>query len=496
MTTLLDAARDLAQRGWPVMPVKPRSKEPLTPHGVKDATTTERTILHWFDRWPEANLAIATGAPGPTVLDIDHPDQAKAILAALGRLDAPIVVSVRGRHYYFRGTEHGTVSLGYGELRGRGSYILVPPSTHPTGKQYVWLHAPHGPLPRLPDLLTTTAATTGTAGLGDFTAPELIPHGGRHDALKDAAVRFLRGGFTDVPTLEQMLEAFFHARCDPRPPPRKGEFRKLAEWATTTRLAERERNPEPEDEKPKKTKKAKKLDKPPKGDAPLAEHREYVRVAGGWGNRIDINNVKRYGTHVTDALRIELSNGQRINFDRQDHVTTRGHWARTVIACTNGIADPSALTDWEGQKVFRSLCILADAPPERVEEERLEDVVADFIAQAEAVAGHNFADTAGRYDVTARCRARATYDPRNRGEDAPKPALVIDQDGERYVRAGELQDYLNYRGLGITASALSGRMAMIGFQHVTVNGREPVRPDDAPRRTNRMQLYQLPRAER
>src|SRR5262245_46559316 len=47
-------------------------KHPRTRHGVKDATTNEALIRHWWGNWPEANIAIATGQDsGLDVLDED-----------------------------------------------------------------------------------------------------------------------------------------------------------------------------------------------------------------------------------------------------------------------------------------------------------------------------------------------------------------------------------------------------------------------------------------
>ena len=60
-----------ARRGWPVFPCQPGQKIPATAHGFRDATTDEQQITNWFTRCPEHNLAIATGAPGPDVLDVD-----------------------------------------------------------------------------------------------------------------------------------------------------------------------------------------------------------------------------------------------------------------------------------------------------------------------------------------------------------------------------------------------------------------------------------------
>ena len=61
-----------ARRGWPVFPCLPGEKIPATRHGYRDATTDQRQITAWFGRGPDWNLAIATGAPGPDVLDVDQ----------------------------------------------------------------------------------------------------------------------------------------------------------------------------------------------------------------------------------------------------------------------------------------------------------------------------------------------------------------------------------------------------------------------------------------
>src|SRR6266542_926058 len=80
-----------ASHGWPVFPCQPGGKEPATRHGFHDATTSPDRIRSWWRRQPAANLAIATGRPGPDVLDIDqHGDAgsrfARPTVAALGDL--------------------------------------------------------------------------------------------------------------------------------------------------------------------------------------------------------------------------------------------------------------------------------------------------------------------------------------------------------------------------------------------------------------------------
>lgn len=68
----LDIALTFVARGWHVFPCWPRSKKPMTPHGWKDASNDEKDLLAWWNKTPDANVAIATGPSGLTVLDCDH----------------------------------------------------------------------------------------------------------------------------------------------------------------------------------------------------------------------------------------------------------------------------------------------------------------------------------------------------------------------------------------------------------------------------------------
>ena len=57
------AALALAARGIAVLPLQPRGKEPVTAHGVKNATTDPAIIGRWFSpAGPTLNIGIATGA--------------------------------------------------------------------------------------------------------------------------------------------------------------------------------------------------------------------------------------------------------------------------------------------------------------------------------------------------------------------------------------------------------------------------------------------------
>ena len=108
----LTRALAYARRGWPVFPCRPGRKEPDTPHGFKDATTDPARITAWWTAVPGRNVAIATGAPGPDVLDVDvrpggNGYQALRRLSRAGLLAAPaaaVATPSGGLHLYYPGT--------------------------------------------------------------------------------------------------------------------------------------------------------------------------------------------------------------------------------------------------------------------------------------------------------------------------------------------------------------------------------------------------------
>ena len=135
----LRQALGYAARGWPVFPCNTGQKTPATPHGHRDATTDPGQITAWFTRNPLWNLAIATGAPGPDVLDVDDHGPAGNGYAAFAKLSKVGLVDgaaayVRtpsgGLHAYFRGSgqRNGHLPGHHLDFRSRGGYILAPPS--------------------------------------------------------------------------------------------------------------------------------------------------------------------------------------------------------------------------------------------------------------------------------------------------------------------------------------------------------------------------------
>jgi hypothetical protein len=117
----------------------------LVPHGVKDATINRARILAWWTRHPQANIGLATGHRFD-VLDVDGPAGEAAIrtLAAEHGLESvgPLVrTGGGGWHYYLAPIGLGNVppaGLAHVDWRGRGGYVVAPPSRHASGHPYQW----------------------------------------------------------------------------------------------------------------------------------------------------------------------------------------------------------------------------------------------------------------------------------------------------------------------------------------------------------------------
>ena len=214
----LAAALRYARAAWPVFPCIPGEKTPATKHGFLDATTDPDKITWWWSRNPERNVAIATGLPGPDVLDVDVRADGSGFagfnrLRREGLLDgasAYIRTPSGGLHAYFTGSEQGNGRLPghHLDFRSRGGYILAPPS-QVGGKPYELLKHQDGtvgldwavvtrllePEPQhRPDRAAERPADASR--LAGWVAR--LPEGNRNDGLFWAANRALDAGITDL----------------------------------------------------------------------------------------------------------------------------------------------------------------------------------------------------------------------------------------------------------------------------------------------------------
>lgn len=169
MSVLLDRALQYAGRGWHVFPLRPRGKLPIVAkrnggNGFYDATTDRAQIVAWWTQWPDANIGLATGASGLTVLDIDGPEGLALYQKVAG--DRPPTLAAKtgragGLHVYYRGAVPSSQVKGeHLDVRGSTGYVVAPPSIHETGNAYAWLD----PLALIADLPAWVAPWVAARG--------------------------------------------------------------------------------------------------------------------------------------------------------------------------------------------------------------------------------------------------------------------------------------------------------------------------------------------
>ena len=200
MSTFGDCALQLAEQGCAVFPLVPGKKNPLTKDGFKSATTDSGQIRKWWKQHPQANIGIATGASGLTVIDGDvkNGDDPVGSLMNLalanGHHFPPETLRAAtpsdGWHLYFHAPEgveirNSAGTLGPGlDVRGEGGYVVAPPSVI-DGKSYSWINGPDEPIAALPDWLAEATIAEGKQREAPAKNDVLegVPEGKRDDEL-------------------------------------------------------------------------------------------------------------------------------------------------------------------------------------------------------------------------------------------------------------------------------------------------------------------------
>ena len=254
--TLLEAARQYGELGYPVFPCAPGSKTPLTKHGNRDATLDASQIDEWWSQRPNANIGLAT--QGLIVIDVDAgstwltDEEDRTDELAL----APLSLTANGgRQYVFRQPAETHWRNTAGRLadrvdtRGDGGYIVVPPSILQGGRRYDWdeerkLDLPFEQLPEPPDWLcreldalatetksncrnepTRSPSTSARVATGSPSA-NAIPSGQRNATLARLAGTMRRVGMSRSEILAA-LDRANSERCSP--PLKSGEVDRIAD---------------------------------------------------------------------------------------------------------------------------------------------------------------------------------------------------------------------------------------------------------------------------
>lgn len=143
----LDIAMFYAQNNIKTFPVKRQGKSPLCPKGFKDATTDKVVLQEWNNKFSNCNVGIPTGLINNIfVVDIDGEqgiESLNRLELIYGKLNAPTVITGKGKHLYFKMPEidiKSSVSkiADHIDIRANGGYVVAPPSVHENGHRYTW----------------------------------------------------------------------------------------------------------------------------------------------------------------------------------------------------------------------------------------------------------------------------------------------------------------------------------------------------------------------
>ena len=140
------AALAYASWGWPVFPLKPHAKNPATRNGFKDATTNRARIDTWWKQHPNSNIGLPTGHTFD-VIDFDPPDGARSFIKMydeLPHIHGQVCTASGGIHLYVKPTGDGNATriLPGVDWRGKGGYVVAPPSTLGEYRNWSWTHKP------------------------------------------------------------------------------------------------------------------------------------------------------------------------------------------------------------------------------------------------------------------------------------------------------------------------------------------------------------------
>ena len=234
-------------RGYSVIPVKKSDKRPhIKWVEYQKRLPTHEEIKDWYRQWPNANIALITGAlSGIMIVDVDTEAGQENLNEFLP--DSLIIPTTRtpggGWHYFFKykpGLSNKARVIEGVDVRTDGGYAVIPPSLGPNNKNYTWLKGlkiTDVEMPEIPDflfdilkqgsgdhILTYNALNKGINPRGEKTASNIIQHpvasgnisflkGERDQSLFHTANSLIRGGMNEV-NVRNVLHILSSA-CDP-----------------------------------------------------------------------------------------------------------------------------------------------------------------------------------------------------------------------------------------------------------------------------------------
>lgn len=207
-------AIEYAKLGCFVLPIDPATKKPLVKWGHrKHQKPTVEEVIEWWQKWPYANIGIATGEmSGIDVVDIDSDAALGEFTSKTGITFNTILWQMTGKGYQFFFKFTGKLKNNVRvngvaiDIRSTGGYVIVPPSVHSNGNTYTWYN-PGTPLAEMPQRCIDylTGSTHAPVGVQVCFADE-IPEGSRNDTVYREACRLRTMGCDHDGILQALIE--------------------------------------------------------------------------------------------------------------------------------------------------------------------------------------------------------------------------------------------------------------------------------------------------
>ncbi len=216
MNDTLKHALGLTTFGFSIIPIDGKTKKPLIEwQKYQTIPATKEEIKDWFEKYPEAGIAIVTGKiSGICVVDIDPRNNQDWENALFIKYDT---VSVKtgggGYHYYFAYPKEGIKShpgfIKGVDFKSDGGYVICPPSKHPSGETYEWIKSPSkAKILELPFGIKETIerSTLNSPSTFDLSSLGGVPEGQRNEVAAKVVGKLLRNATQqDLPLVWQLF---------------------------------------------------------------------------------------------------------------------------------------------------------------------------------------------------------------------------------------------------------------------------------------------------
>lgn len=207
-------------------------KVPLTPNGLKDATTDIDKVTEWWAKYPQANIAIAV-PDKYFVLDVDVEHEGYESLEKLqdliGLLPETLMITTGtgGSHIWYethtpitnKTNLHGFRGL---DIRGKGGYVITSPSMHRCGERYEKSNVWNGKIQPAPEELIKLCLKKYQPVYQPTMSTDsmILTEGQRNDRLASLAGTLRAKGLSQS-AIEASLMAINNEQCNPPLPERE-----------------------------------------------------------------------------------------------------------------------------------------------------------------------------------------------------------------------------------------------------------------------------------